>query len=116
MKEGDLINELVVGMAKSRRQGFSLTLGSSRFERHKRLQEFVGFHRFTRFSRVEADWFETHISFGGARHGTRHRRAQYGHAAANGDRKRDDTSERGTQVPARVSKDRALPNGAGPNL
>jgi hypothetical protein len=116
MKEGDLINELVVGMAKSRRQGFSLTLGSSRFERHKRLQEFVGFHRFTGFSPVEADWFETHIGFGGARLGTRRREAQDGHAAADDDRNRDDTNERETQVPALVSKDRALPSGAGPNL
>jgi hypothetical protein len=43
MKEGDLINELVVGMAESRRQGFSLTLGSGRFERQKRLQQLWAF-------------------------------------------------------------------------
>jgi hypothetical protein len=76
----------------------------------------VGFHRFTRFSPVEADWFETHIGFGGARLGTRRREAQDDRAAADGDRNDDDTNERETQVPALVTKDRALPNGSGPNI
>ena len=71
-------------------------------------------------SRVSAplrpDWFETRVGFGGARFGTRRSEAQDGRAAADGDCDRDATDERGTQAPAPVSKDRALPNGAGPNI
>ena len=100
MKEGDLINELVVGAAKFRRQGFSFTLGSGRFERHKGLEQFVGFHCFTRFSWVEADWSETRLGFGGARLGTGHREAQDCRVAADGDPNRD-------------VKDRPLPNSLG---
>ena len=104
MKQGDLIDELVVGRAKSCRQGFSFTLGSSRFERLKRLEQFVGFHLITRFSRVEADRFETRLSFGGARLGTRQGETQDCGLAADGDRNHDDTNGRETQVLALVSR------------
>jgi hypothetical protein len=61
-------------------------LGSGRFERHKRFEQFAGFHLFARFGRVEADWIETSRGFAGGRLGTRQREAQDCHAPADGDR------------------------------
>jgi hypothetical protein len=116
MKEGDLIDELVIDTAKSCRQGFSLTLGSGRSERHERFEQFVGLHLFTRFSRVEADWFEARLDFGGARLGASHGEKENCIAAAIGDRNRHNIDGRETQVPGLVSKDRPLPNSAGPNI
>lgn len=68
----------------------------------------MGFHCCTRFGRVEANWFETLISFGGARPGTCDRGGYDGRAAADSDRGLNDGDECRMQVPALVSKDRAF--------
>jgi hypothetical protein len=77
-------------MAKSRRQGFRLTLGGGHFERHKRLKKFAGFHFFTRFGRVEADPVEARLVFGGARLSPRHQETQDCGLAADRKRNLDD--------------------------
>src|SRR5262249_30442257 len=72
MKKCDFLDELVIGMAESSRQSFSLALGSGRFERQERLEQLVGFQLFARFSDVEADWFDAHLGFGHTHLGARH--------------------------------------------
>jgi hypothetical protein len=63
----------------------------------------VGFHLFARFSRAEADWFETRLGFCGKRLGTpRRRKAQKHRWARNGNRNRN------TPTGARRRKSRPL--------
>jgi hypothetical protein len=62
----------------------------------------MGLHLFARFSRVEANWFETRLDFGGARLDARQREAPESRADSN-------------RNPAPERQNRPLPNNAGRN-
>jgi hypothetical protein len=115
MEKGNLINELIVSLAKSCRQGLSLAERSGGLERHKRLDQSVGLHLFPRFSRVKANWFEARLDFCGSRLTARQREAVDSYET-DGDRNHDDKDGRETQVVALVGKGRSLPNNVGPNI